>query len=84
MELLVYKILKEIEQGKASTFSSLGVEKSDFFKAVEYIKEEQLATNIAFSRGGQGNRILIAYTNNSKLTEKGRKFIKSFEDKLNS
>lgn len=79
---LVYQVLKVIEQEKEPRFNELGVDKKDFHAVLEQIDEAGLATNIAFSRGGSGNAILIAFANGSRLTSAGRNFIADYESRV--
>lgn len=72
---LKYEILRMIELGKEPVFTDFDVDKEVFHNAMEEIHNEGLATNITFSRQGRGNTILIAYANNSMLTDRGKEYI---------
>ncbi len=75
MKDLLFKLLVYFkETGKLSS-DSLELDKEKYNQVLEYADREGYITGIKFSRGGQGNRILMSFTDSASITEKGYDFL---------
>ena len=72
-------ILKEPEKNITYFCFKLGITQQLFFECLEFLVEEEYVRNVSFSKGGLGNKILIAYYNGVSVTGKGLNFMKQME-----
>lgn len=78
---IVYRLLKIIDSGKEPRKEDINADFASFAEWMEQIKDDRLATNISFSRGGAGNPIRIVHANNCELTKWGRQYLEAIESK---
>ena len=66
--------MRELNDGNIPTYSDYGLEKSEFYDIIDACQDEGLIKGANFSRG-KGNKILIAFLENTKLTVKGMEYL---------
>ena len=72
---VMLNFMKEINGGNIPKYSDYGLEKTEFYNIIDSCQKEGLIEGAAFSRGGRGNKILIAYLEDTKLTVKGEEYL---------
>ena len=71
----LFKLLEYFKETGMLSSDSLELDKEQYNQVLEYADREGYITGIKFSRGGQGNRILLSYTDSASITEKGYDFL---------
>lgn len=71
---IMLSFMRELNDGNIPTYSDYGLEKSEFYDIIDACQDEGLIKGANFSRG-KGNRILIAFLENTKLTVKGMEYL---------
>jgi len=73
---VMLSFMRELNDGNIPTYSDYGLEKTEFYDIIDACQDEGLIKGASFSRG-KGNRILIAFLENTKLTVKGMEYLDS-------
>ena len=73
---IMLSFLKELEKGNIAKAEDYGISQKDFNEIVNECKERGYIKEAFFSRGGQGNLIRVAFFDQCRLTDSGRKYIK--------
>lgn len=72
---VMLSFMREINDGNIPTASDYGLENREFWEIIDACQEEGLIKNVTFSRGGQGNPIIMAFLDSVKLTVKGMEYL---------
>lgn len=73
---VMLSFMREINDGNIPSHEDYELERSEFYDIVDACQDEGLIKGARFSRG-KGNRILIAFLENVKLTVKGMEYLNS-------
>lgn len=73
---VMLSFMRELNDGNIPTYSDYGLEKTEFYDIIDACQDEGFIKGASFSRG-KGNRILIAFLENTKLTVKGMEYLDS-------
>ena len=71
---VMLSFMREINDGNIPSHTDYGLEKTEFYDIIDACQDEGLIKGANFSRG-KGNRILIAFLENTKLTVKGLEYL---------
>jgi hypothetical protein len=72
---VIYSILTKLDQGEKVIQSDFEIEKEEWGDIADLIKDEGLAKGITVTRGGQGNKVLLVWYDNAKITLNGLRFL---------
>lgn len=71
---VMLSFMREINDGNIPSHTDYELEKTEFYDIIDACQDEGLIKGANFSRG-KGNRILIAFLENTKLTVKGLEYL---------
>ena len=83
-EAIVCKCLRYVEAGIEPTHGEFGMSYEQYGVLWEYIRDHELATNISIMRGGRGNKVILVFLNNSRVSEKGYKYLDIFDHSVSN
>lgn len=79
MDELIYRILKEIENGTNKTsINDLHINQEQFHDALEEIEDKQYLLNDCFAHAK--NKPYILFAKNAQLTKQGILFLRNYEN----
>lgn len=78
-EEIICKCLRYIDLGQEPAHSDFGIPYEQYGTIWEYMRDMGLATNIQVLRSGRGNKVVMVFLHNSKVTDKGYKYLEIFE-----
>lgn len=67
--------MREINEGNIPKPEDYGISKLEYWDIIEACQEHGLIKGAQFTRGGQGNPIVVAFLDNVKLTVKGMEYL---------
>jgi hypothetical protein len=71
---VVISLLREFSDGNMPTAADYGIEKEAFWDILDAMQDDGLIKGVRFSRG-KGNRIIMAFLENVKVTIKGMEYL---------
>lgn len=71
---IMLSFMRELNDGNIAKPEDYEIDKNEFYDIVDACQDEGLIKGVNFSKG-KGNRILIAYLENAKLTVKGMEYL---------
>lgn len=74
---IVVSVLKEISEGNHPKAQDYGVENERYWEILDAMQDDGLIKNVRFSRGGQGNKVLMAFADDAVITIKGMEYLNS-------
>lgn len=77
-EKYIIQVLKTIEEGNIPAREDYDLTNEQWGEVAETILDTNLADGVSVSRGGQGNKVLIAWYENATLTNPGRLFLEKY------
>lgn len=77
-EKYIVQVLKTIEEGKIPTKENYDLTKEQWGEVAQTILETNLAEDVSVTRGGQGNKVLIVWYENAKITNAGKIFLQHY------
>ena len=72
---VMLSFLREINDGNMPNAGDYGLKNPEFWDIIEAAQDEGLIKGAVFSKGGQGNAILMCFTDGIKLTVKGMEYL---------
>lgn len=77
---VMLSFMREVNDHNMPCANDYGITDEEFWDIIDACQDEGLIKGAVFSRGGQGNRILMCITDGIKLTVKGMEYLneKSF------
>jgi len=72
---VVISLLREFSDGNIPTAADYEIESETYWDIIDAMQDDGLIKGVNFSRGGQGNKILIAFLENVKVTIKGMEYL---------
>lgn len=72
---VMLSFMKEISNGNIPKHSDYGLEETEFYNIIEACQDEGLIKGDNFSKGGRGNKIIMVFLENTKLTVKGIEYL---------
>lgn len=74
---IILEILKCLRDNKAPSREDFGIELEPWGEIAELIRDEGFAKSINVNRGGQGNKVLLVWYSNAKITLDGLEYIEN-------
>ena len=72
---VMLSFMREINDGNMPTAADYEITNREMWEIIDACQDEGLIKGAVFSRGGNGNRILICYTEGITLTVKGLEYL---------
>lgn len=72
---VMLSFMREINDGNMPSAKDYEITNKEFWDIIDACQDEGLIKGASFSRGGQGNPILICFTDGIKLTVKGLEYL---------
>lgn len=72
---VVISLLREFTDGNIPTTEDYEIERETYWDIIDAMQDDGLIKGVNFSRGGQGNKILVAFLENVKVTIKGMEYL---------
>ena len=72
---VMLSFMREINDGNMPSAKDYEITNKEFWDIIDACQDEGLIKGASFSRGGQGNPILICFTDRIKLTVKGLEYL---------
>lgn len=72
---IMLSFMREINDGNMPSAKDYEITNKEFWEIIDACQDEGLIKGVSFSRGGQGNAILICFTDGVKLTVKGLEYL---------
>lgn len=72
---VMLSFMREVNDGKIPNAADYNMTSVEFWDIVEAAQDEGLIKDAVFKKGGQGNNILICFTDGIKLTVKGLEYL---------
>lgn len=72
---IVISLLKEFSDGNIPQAKDYDITNEQYWDIIDAMQDENLIKGVKFSRGGQGNKILIAFLDGVKVTIKGMEYL---------
>ena len=72
---VMLSFMREINDGNTPVASDYDMPNPEFWDIIDAAQDEGLIKGARFSRGGQGNGILMCFTDGTKLTVKGMEYL---------
>lgn len=74
--------MREINDGNIPSAGDYGITNSEYWDIIDACQDEGLIKGVVFSRGGEGNKIILAITDYTKLTVKGMEYLNENSTKM--
>lgn len=72
---LTYYVLKGIQDGAKPKPHDFQLNQEQWIELIGFIQGEGYAKNIVISRGGRGNKAMVAWLKGATLTDRGKKYL---------
>lgn len=72
---VMLSFMREINDGNMLSAADYGITNREFWEIIDACQDEGLIKGARFSRGGQGNPILMAFLDGVTLTVKGLEYL---------
>jgi len=75
---VMLNFMREINNGNIPKHSDYELEKTEFYDIIDICQNEGLIEGATFARVGRGNKITMAFLENTKLTVKGIEYLNKY------
>ena len=72
---IMLSFMREVNDGNIPKATDYGINDLEYWDIIDAMQDDGLIKGVNFSRGGQGNKILIAFLENVKVTIKGMEYL---------
>lgn len=72
---VMLSFMREVNDGNIPSASDYDISNEEYWKIIDACQDEGLIKGVHFSRGGQGNHILMAFLEGVTLTVKGLEYL---------
>ena len=72
---VMLSFMREVNDGNIPEASDYAITNGEFWDIIDACQDDGLIKGASFSRGEQGNRILMCFTDGIKLTVKGLEYL---------
>lgn len=72
---VMLSFMREIDEGNTPNANDYGLDKEEFGSIIEACQDEEFIKGAAIQRGGQGNKVLVIWLDQAKLTAKGMAYL---------